>query len=82
LKKGSLKRHQQIGTNLQIGEKGTGNMLDTLRSDIVSSFNSDLRIESIPFIELLQEGGTININMVVKIKNVDQPIPLPLVLEL
>ena len=74
---GSLKRHPGIGTDLQIGRKAATS-LTIIREQILSSFQSDNRVESIPFIELIQEGGAYVINMLVKLKNVDQPVPIPL----
>jgi len=76
-KTGSLKRHPGIGTDLQIGRKAASS-INVIRDQIVSSFTSDNRVESIPFIQLQQEGGTIEINMLLKLKGADQPIPIPL----
>jgi hypothetical protein len=80
LEQGGLKRHPFIGTNLQIGSKVRNGSLTQIRRQIINSFNQDARVDSIPFIELIQEGGTIQINMMVKLKDVDQPVPLPLTL--
>ena len=80
LEKGGLKRHPLIGTELQIGSKIRSGSIAEIRRQIIMSFGQDERIESIPFIELIQEGGTIQINMMVKLKDVDQPVPLPLTL--
>ena len=74
---GSLKRHPGIGTNLQIGRKASTS-IGVVRDQIVSSFSSDNRVESIPFISLVQTGGTIEVNMLLKLKGADQPIPIPL----
>jgi hypothetical protein len=78
--KGSLKRHVSIGTDLNIGTKGPRE-LSVIRDQIISSFSSDNRVESIPFIDLRREGGTITLNMLLKLKSVDQPIPIPLKLQ-
>jgi hypothetical protein len=80
LEKLSLKRHPQVGTNLQLGTKLRANSLTALRKEITDSLGSDNRVESIPFVELRQEGGTIYVNMLIKIKEIEQPIPLPLTL--
>lgn len=80
IEQGGLKRHLEIGTNLQIGSKGED--LSEIRSQIVSSFTSDPRIESLPFIELKRNGGTVQINAVVKMKALDQPVPLPITLNI
>lgn len=80
IEQGGLKRHLEIGTNLQIGSKGTD--LSEIRSQIVSSFTADPRIESLPFIELKRDGGTVQINAVVKMKALEQPVPLPITLNI
>lgn len=78
--KGSLKRHKQIGTSLLIGRK-VGRNLEEIRNEIVGSFSADNRVDSIPYIDLIQEGNTTTINMMLKLKGSDQPLPLPLVIK-
>lgn len=78
LEKGSLKRHQSLGTNLQLGSKVRSNSLKETREGILESFLQDTRVESIPFIQLKQEGGTTFIDMLLKLKESNQPIPIPL----
>lgn len=78
IEKGGLKRHPQIGTNLQIGTKGVN--LSESRNQLVSSITSDPRVESIPFIEVRRDSGTIQINSVIKLKSLEQPVPLPITL--
>ena len=75
---GSLKRHPGVGTSLGIGRKVTSSFLNDLETQILTSLKQDPRIESIPFIELIQDGGTTNINMLVKINKIAQPVPIPL----
>jgi hypothetical protein len=75
--KRSLKRHVGIGADLNIGSKGPRE-LSEVREQIVSSFLSDNRVESVPYIDLRREGGTILLNILLKLKSVDQPIPIPL----
>ena len=81
LTRGSLKRHLDIGTNLQIGAKSTKG-LNEIQSEIISSYQTDDRIESIPFIELKQESSTINANMLIKLHDIDQPVPVPITLNI
>ena len=78
LEPGALKRHLDVGVGLPVGEKVTGARLAEIRSNIISSFSSDLRIESVASLELIQEGGTTIINAVLKIKDLDLPVPLPI----
>lgn len=76
--KGSLKRHQGIGTSLKIGGKAGTQAARIIRDEVVASLSSDSRIESIPFIEVIQEGNTTFINAIVKPKQSEQPIPIPI----
>lgn len=81
LERGSLKRHPEIGTSLSLGEKATTRTLVDLRNDLVTSIASDPRVQAIPSIQLNQEGGEIRSDIVVILKNLDQPIPIPLKLQ-
>jgi len=81
LEPGDLKRHLHIGTGLKIGEKTRTNFLNDIRRRLISSLGSDLRVESIPFLELRQDGGTTQINALIKLKDLAQPVPLPITLE-
>lgn len=74
LDKGSLKRHPSIGAGLQTGAKTKD--VQEIREDLVRSLQADSRVESIPFASVEQQGGTTIINMVIKIKNVGQPVPV------
>jgi hypothetical protein len=76
--KGSLKRHPEVGTNLQIGRKVKSNNAKEAQEDIIRSFLSDSRIDALPYIDVSQEGSTTNINMLVKLRNLEQPVPIPL----
>lgn len=76
LEVGSLKRHQEIGVGLSIGGKATADLtliLDRVRSSLAQ----DSSIESVIFAEILQEGNKVVINLILKLKDVDQPISLP-----
>jgi hypothetical protein len=81
LEVGSLKRHTGVGTDLGIGRKVRSNFLNDLQSQILTSLGQDPRVESVPFIQLKQEGGTTIINMLVKIAKINQPVPIPLTLQ-
>jgi len=78
LEPGDLKRHLTIGTGLKIGEKVGTSRLNQIRDNIIGSLNSDLRVEEIPYISLTQEGGTTRIEMLIKLKGLKQPVPLPI----
>lgn len=82
MEKGGLKRHPAIGVNLHIGSKTRSGTLTQIRRDIIASLTSDARIQAIPYIELRQEGGTVEVMAVVKLKEIDQPVPLPLTLNI
>ena len=76
--KGSLKRHLTIGTNLQTGRKVRSNSLNEMRDDVIASFLQDTRVESVPFVEIIQEGNTTFMNILLKLKESNQPIPIPI----
>ena len=78
LEPGGLKRHLTLGVGLPIGRKVTTSLLSEIRSNLIGSLSSDLRIDSVPFLELKQEGGTTIINAVLRIKDLNLPIPLPI----
>jgi hypothetical protein len=78
IEKGGLKRHLTIGTDLQVGVKLRKGALQEIREQIVSSFSSDPRIDSIPFIQLTQEASTTKINMLLKLRDLEQPVPVPI----
>ena len=82
LERGGLKRHLRFGTGLQIGGKLRGNGLQDLREEILSSLGADPRIESIPFAELKREGNTVNINLILKLRQLEQPVPIPITLNI
>jgi hypothetical protein len=81
LELGSLKRHPEVGTSLGVGRKVTSNFLNDLQTQIVNSLSQDPRVESVPFIQLKQDGGTTTINMLVQVAKIQQPVPIPLTLQ-
>jgi hypothetical protein len=78
LEKGGLKRHPTLGVNLALGRKVATNHAREVRDEIIQTYSSDPRIESIPYIDVSQEGDTTNINMVVKVMELEQPVPIPI----
>lgn len=76
----SLKRHPSIGVDLKIGEKARTNRINQVRDQIIRSISSDSRTESVPFLEVEQNSGTIGIKMLVKPKNLEQNLPVPVTL--
>lgn len=80
LEPGSLKRHRQIGADLQIGEKSVE--LGVVRNQVVNSLSSDSRVETIPFVGLEQEGNQIVVNLVLTLRKLNQPVGIPIRLNL
>jgi len=72
---GSLKRHPGIGTDLGIGQKVSNPK--TVLNQIRTSVSSDVRVESIIYSDIKQEGNTSLINLLLKLKGVDQPVTVP-----
>lgn len=76
LELGSLKRHPEIGVGLSIGVKNTvdlSQILDRIRTSLAK----DSSIERVIFSEVLEQGSSLTINLILKLKNVDQPLALP-----
>jgi len=76
INKGGLKMHPQIGAGLGVGEKAL-NPAD-LKRDIDTSVALDPRIDNIPFSSVDQNGNETNIKLILNVKDVDQPVPIPL----
>ena len=71
---GSLKRHPGIGASLRVGRKVTD--LGIARVNLLNSLNADNRVESVPYLSLQQEGNTTKIVAVIRLKGIDQPVPV------
>ena len=74
--KNEILEHPDIGVGLKIGSKQQD--VNDIRSSIIDSLTSDPRFESISEMALIREGGTLRITFSLKLKSVDQPIPLEL----
>lgn len=72
--KGEIKKHPQLGLGIEIGGKFLS--LEDIRDQLIATMNQDSRIESISKVSLLREGPALYMRFEVKIKRVDQPIPL------
>jgi len=76
---GALKRHPEIGTDLQIGRKTT--VAQRTVGQIRSTLFADSRIESIIYVSVRQEGNATIPELSLRLKGIDQPVafPVPLV---
>jgi hypothetical protein len=74
INKGDLKFHKEIGINLSIGEKT--NNIDNLYDEIVSTILHDPRFSEINNFRLGLEGGTVSIQMDVKLLDSATPVPI------
>lgn len=72
--KGELKKDPELGVGIVIGGKFL--TLEDIRDNLISSMNQDQRIESLSDVALLRDGPALYMQFEVKLKNVDQPIPL------
>lgn len=72
---GALKPHPEIGTDLSIGQKAVN--VSIIAEQVRRSLLSDSRIESVIFVEVIQESSAILINMILKLKDVDQELAIP-----
>ena len=74
--KGELLRNPELGVGLIVGSKLAE--LNSIRTDIVRSLTQDPRIEDIQDFTITRDGPSLRLRFTVKIKQVDQPIPLEL----
>lgn len=76
LEVGALKRHPEIGGGLEVGGKALhlSQTLDQVRR----SLEKDNRVQSVIFAEIRQAGSSVFLNMILTLKNVDQPVAIPL----
>jgi len=73
---GSLKYHQSIGVGLKIGER-LHDDLDKIIGRIRLSLQADNAIDSVIFASVAQAGSTLMVNMILKLKDVDEPLTVP-----
>ena len=76
--KGELLFHPEIGVGLVVGTKARD--LNSIRDDIIRSLKQDPRIEDLEDFTVIREGPSLRLRFRVRIKQVDQPIPLELAL--
>ena len=76
--KGELLRHPEIGVGLVVGTKARD--LNSIRDDIIRSLKQDPRIEDLEDFTVVRDGPSLRLRFRVRIKQVDQPIPLELAL--
>jgi len=73
---GSLKYHLEIGVGLKVGERLQDD-LDKMIGRVRRSLSADNAIESVIYAGADQAGPVLNLNMILKLKNVDQPLAVP-----
>ena len=76
--KGELLSNPEIGVGLIVGSKLLE--LNSIRSDIIRSLTQDSRVEDIQDFTISRDGPELRMRFTIKIKQVDQPIPLELAL--
>lgn len=77
IERGSLLYHPTIGSNLQIGEKTKDAFL--IKTTLLNSILQDPRFSSAT-VNVTIQGGIYIIDISVKIKNIDQEVPIQLAL--
>ena len=76
--KGDLLRNPELGVGLQVGSKIPA--LEVIRDDIIRSLTQDPRVESLEDFTIARNGPEINLRFLLRIKQVDQPVPIELTL--
>lgn len=81
LEPGSLKRHLEIGADLGVGVRTLGDgddATDELLNRVRRSIEADSRIDSVIYAGLEREGSSFILNLILRLRQVDQPVSLPL----
>jgi len=76
LEKGDVKYHTDIGVGLAVGEKMTN--VDTVKDEITEAILKDLRFDQITSLTVNINGSTIEMRIDLKIKGMEQPVPVTL----
>jgi hypothetical protein len=76
LEKGDLLEHPTLGLGLTPGSKG--NPINVVKVQLLHTLTSDPRFESVENLEIVREDGTLRLKFSLKIKDVDQPVPIDL----
>lgn len=72
--KGELLKNPTIGVGAQVGTKFQS--LETIRDNFIKTLSQDPRISNLENISIRREGPALLMSFSVRIKNVDQPVPL------
>lgn len=72
--KGDLLRHPEIGAGIEVGRKFP--TLKDIADNVINTLLQDPRIENIKDLSLVRENSTLFLNMQIKLKNVDIPVPV------
>jgi hypothetical protein len=71
---GDLKRHPEIGTDLQVGGKSPN--IQLIANQIRSSMSTDPRVSSVIYVEVIQESNVLRLNIILSLVGLQQPVPL------
>jgi hypothetical protein len=74
LEKGEIIDHPQLGIGLTVGRKAPP--LVEVQTDLVQTLSQDPRFERIENLTIQRDGNTFRVKFLIKIKNVDIPIPV------
>ena len=75
LENGALQRHPEIGGGLSIGVKAL--QISETMQNVRRSLEKDGRVQRVIFADIKQEGPKVMLNLVLKLKNIDQPVAIP-----
>jgi len=76
IEKGEILDHPSLGIGLKIGDKIP--TLVEVQTDLTNTLLQDSRFENIQKLEIDQTNGTFRVKFLIKLKNIDVPVPVDL----
>jgi hypothetical protein len=74
IERGDILKHQELGVGLVVGSKTRD--LGEIQDDLYRTLTQDPRFESVTSLELINENNSLNVNFIIKMKNIDTPVPV------
>lgn len=74
--KGELLEHPELGVGLQVGTKGP--QVSEIQTSLLQTLTADPRFESVENLEILRKNNALSLDFILRVKNVDTPIPVSL----
>jgi hypothetical protein len=73
---GELLEHPELGVGIQVGKKVPD--LGEIQTNLVKTLSADPRFSAVENLQLVRDNSALSINFLLRVKNVDTPIPVTL----